>query len=292
MRRQMVKVSVGLALIYALVSSSKSACVDIYPEKCYQHVQNKMNTTECYTWAKKYFPLSCGLCDKPTPVCDNEVEEEWCKIAQEKDLCWGFFYKDRCKNTCGVCARAVELPCKDVRGDWCRSKELDCYNSHHEDDCKKTCGACGLFPAGVCADDLDKEYCTWVKQKDRCQGSYLNSAFVREYFKDHCRKTCELCGRRSPFPLKPNTTSTTSTWSWAHDGTNENGIVELLADGTVTWKGGEKEGYWKLNEEKTVLEIYMGLVHHKLEYDGDQGKAILISPVRSPFTTMKLITSD
>ena len=147
--------------------------------------------------------------------------------------------------------------------------------------CQKTCGQCRFVPEGFCGDDMYRKDCEFIKEHNFCQ--------LNPYSRDSCRKTCGVCGQKTKFPIEQDDSS---TWSWAHDGTNENGIVELLADGTVTWKGGEKEGYWKLNEEKTVLEIYMGLVHHKLEYDGDQGKAILISPVRSPFTTMKLITSD
>ena len=131
-----------------------------------------------------------------------------------------------------------------------------------------------------CDNEVEEEWCMIAGEQNLCEESF---------YEDRCRKTCGVCGQKTQFPIEQDESS---TWSWAHDGTNENGIVELLADGTVTWKGGEKEGYWKLNEEKTVLETFFGLVHHKLEYDGDQGKAILISPVRSPFTTMKLITSD
>ena len=93
----------------------------------------------------------------------------------------------------------------------------------------------------------------------------------------------------SQFPIKENTTS---SWSWAHDGTNENGILKLFADGTVSWDGGYKQGNWNLANGGTVLETFFNDVNHKLEYDGDQEKAILTVPVREPPSTMKLIASE
>ncbi|KAL5262761.1 hypothetical protein ACHWQZ_G008229 [Mnemiopsis leidyi] len=92
----------------------------------------------------------------------------------------------------------------------------------------------------------------------------------------------------SVFPIKE---STTSTWSWAHDGSNENGILKLFANGTVYWNE-EKSGSWNLANGGTILEASFNDISHKLEYNGDKEQAVLISPVREPPSTMKLIASQ
>ena len=159
--------------------------------------------------------------------CDNEVEEEWCEVAEGQNLCVESFYEDRCLKTCGICARVVKPPCEDVKRDWCQnSVEVKCYNPDHQKLCQKTCMQCRRVPEGFCGDDMYKKDCEFMKEHNYCQFPYS---------RDRCRKTCGVCGRKTPFPIEQEEYS---KWSWAHDGTNDNGIVELLADGAVTWKGG------------------------------------------------------
>ena len=83
---------------------------------------------------------------------------------------------------------------------------------------------------------------------------------------------------------------TTSTWSWAHDGTNENGIVKFFEDGTVSWNDGRKHGNWELTNNGTALQTTFNSIYHELIWDDDEGKAILTTPVRTPPSTMTLKT--
>ena len=87
----------------------------------------------------------------------------------------------------------------------------------------------------------------------------------------------------SPFPIKEGVSS---TWSWAHDGTNANGVLEFLSDGGVKWNNGNRQGSWLLKDDGTILETTFNGVYHKLRYEG--GKAILIEPIRSPPSTMTM----
>ena len=91
-----------------------------------------------------------------------------------------------------------------------------------------------------------------------------------------------------PFPIVPNITS---TWSWRHDGTNENGLLTLYADGTSQWKDEKERGNWKLIQGGHVLEAFFGKVHHKMSYLKTKKYALLVEPVRTPPSTMKLISA-
>lgn len=82
--------------------------------------------------------------------------------------------------------------------------------------------------------------------------------------------------------------NTTTTWSWAHDGKNENGVVTFFANGTVSWNGGPKQGNWKLTNGNTVLQTTFNGIDHELTWKEAQEKAILDKPKRSPRSTMTL----
>ena len=82
----------------------------------------------------------------------------------------------------------------------------------------------------------------------------------------------------------PSVTGT--VWTWAHDGTKPNGIIEFLADGGTKWFNGGKQGYWKLKEEGTVVETEFNGVHHELVYIASEKKAVLKKPNRSPPSQM------
>ena len=77
-----------------------------------------------------------------------------------------------------------------------------------------------------------------------------------------------------------------TVWTWAHDGTKPNGIIEFLADGGTKWFNGGKQGYWKLKEEGTVVETEFNGVHHELVYIASEKKAVLKKPNRSPPSQM------
>ena len=61
-------------------------------------------------------------------------------------------------------------------------------------------------------------------------------------------------------------------------------MVKLQSDGSVTWTGGN----WKLAKDGTVLQILFNNVFHELLWDEEEGKAVLIEPVRTPPSTMTL----
>ncbi|XP_063683403.1 uncharacterized protein LOC134817951 isoform X2 [Bolinopsis microptera] len=77
-----------------------------------------------------------------------------------------------------------------------------------------------------------------------------------------------------------------SVWTWAHDGTKPNGIIEFLPDGGTKWFNGARQGHWKLKEGGTVLETNFNGVHHELVYVASEKKAVLRSPERSPSSQM------
>ena len=77
-----------------------------------------------------------------------------------------------------------------------------------------------------------------------------------------------------------------SVWTWAHNGTKPNGIIEFLPDGGTKWFNGGRQGYWKLQDGGKVLETEFNGVHHKLEYVASEKKAVLRSPERSPCSQM------
>ena len=169
----------------------------------------------------------------------------------------------------------------EVDEEWCKVAKGK-YGCHgfYGDRCPKTCDLCKEDAFSNCEDEKKPAWCMDYKRRMLCN---------EQSYRNVCLKTCEGCKFRSQFPLRHNITS---TWSWANDGTNENGVVELLADGSVTWRGGEKQGNWKFNNERTVLETTFNGVHHKLHYDGVNAIAILISPVRNQFSTMSMVSID
>ena len=284
--------AVCLAALYALTSSSGTEigpCADADPGRCAHNIEwGSITGKDCNTdtWTKENCPLSCGLCEAPAPICEDEFEEEWCNVAEMSDLCGEFFYEDRCKRTCGFCDLVANPPCEDESPEYCQSSDLDCYKSRST--CMKTCGACNFYSLGICADDLNQDDCESRRERNMCS-----------MFRYDCRRTCGVCGRRYIFPIGQ---TTSSIWSWADDGTNESLILKLNADGSLTWREGEEPGTWRLINSGTsmetftnggmVLEIEFDRNSYKLEYDGDKSKAILISPVRSPFSTMTLISSS
>ena len=79
-----------------------------------------------------------------------------------------------------------------------------------------------------------------------------------------------------------------SKWSWAHDGTNVNGALDLLGDGGVKWNEGERQGGWEVRENGTVLDVTFGGVCHKFTYKDD--RAVLFCPDRNPASVMRVIT--
>ncbi|KAL5253530.1 hypothetical protein ACHWQZ_G013358 [Mnemiopsis leidyi] len=85
----------------------------------------------------------------------------------------------------------------------------------------------------------------------------------------------------SPFP---NVTGT--VWTWAHDGTKPNGIIEFLPDGGTKWFNGNRQGYWKLKNEGSVLETEFNGVYHELKYNARERKAVLKIPERNPASQM------
>ena len=79
-----------------------------------------------------------------------------------------------------------------------------------------------------------------------------------------------------------------STWNWAHDGTNVNGVVTFLADGRVKWDNGRSHGFWRLRDGGTILETEFNRIEHTLYYENE--KATLIRPIRSPPSTMIIVS--
>ena len=77
-----------------------------------------------------------------------------------------------------------------------------------------------------------------------------------------------------------------SVWTWAHDGTKPNGIIEFLPDGGTKWFNGARQGHWKLKEGGTVLETSFNGVDHELVYVASEMRAVLKSPDRSPASSM------
>ena len=77
-----------------------------------------------------------------------------------------------------------------------------------------------------------------------------------------------------------------SVWTWAHDGTRPNGIIEFLPDGGTKWFNGTRQGHWKLKEGGAVLETSFNGVDHELVYVASEKKAVLKSPDRSPASSM------
>ena len=77
-----------------------------------------------------------------------------------------------------------------------------------------------------------------------------------------------------------------SVWTWAHNGTTPNGIIEFLADGGTKWFNGQRQGSWKLKQSGTILETEFNGVHHELFYCAAERKAVLKSPVRNPPSVM------
>ena len=77
-----------------------------------------------------------------------------------------------------------------------------------------------------------------------------------------------------------------SVWTWAHDGTKPNGIIEFTPDGGAKWFNGKRQGYWKLEAGGTVLETEFNGVYHELEYVAGEKKAVLRKPKRSPPSQM------
>ena len=77
-----------------------------------------------------------------------------------------------------------------------------------------------------------------------------------------------------------------SVWTWAHDGTRPNGIIEFLPDGGTKWFNGARQGHWKLKEGGTVLETSFNGVDHELVYVASEMRAVLRSPERSPPSQM------
>ena len=75
-------------------------------------------------------------------------------------------------------------------------------------------------------------------------------------------------------------------WDWAHDGTKNNGVIEFLYDGTTRWNNGKTQGFWKVKENGTVLETKFNGIYHKLKYLADEKKAVLMTPIRTPASTM------
>ena len=87
--------------------------------------------------------------------------------------------------------------------------------------------------------------------------------------------------RYSPFP---NVTG--SVWTWAHDGTKPNGIIEFLPDGGTKWFNGNRQGYWKLKDEGCTVETKFNGVYHELKYNARERKAVLKIPERNPASQM------
>ena len=77
-----------------------------------------------------------------------------------------------------------------------------------------------------------------------------------------------------------------SVWTWAHNGTIPNGIIEFLADGGTKWYNGQRQGSWKLKQSGTLLKTEFNGVHHELFYCAAEKKAVLKSPVRNPPSVM------
>lgn len=78
-----------------------------------------------------------------------------------------------------------------------------------------------------------------------------------------------------------------SELAWRHDGRHTVGIVKLCSDGSVRWRGGEKQGFWReRGDGVTGVDIQFGArclrsVFHRMRFEGGR-RLLLESPQRYP----------
>ena len=75
-----------------------------------------------------------------------------------------------------------------------------------------------------------------------------------------------------------------ANWKWVNldeEGSMEcKGYIQFSIDGTLTWnKKEQKESYWKLKNNKKVLETKVNGVVHELKYNADKRKADVINTI-------------
>lgn len=80
-------------------------------------------------------------------------------------------------------------------------------------------------------------------------------------------------------------------WEWHHWGVNAaaNAQVEFTSNNKVRWNNGAEIGSWKLNADNTLSTSWNG-VDHVMKYNEADDDWVLITPVRNPQTTMKLVS--